>query len=89
MVERSAKPRLAHGYRFQFEPAQNCHVLLYPEGMVQLSDSAAEVLQLCTGEATVEQIISALQEKFGESDLSSDILEFLKDADEQGWIATT
>ena len=29
-------------YRLQFEEAQQCHVLLYPEGLVKLSDSAAE-----------------------------------------------
>lgn len=28
-------PMLRRGFRFQFEPAQDCHVLLYPEGMVK------------------------------------------------------
>lgn len=37
-------PALRRGFRFQFEPAQDCHVLLYPEGMVKLNDSAGEIL---------------------------------------------
>jgi pyrroloquinoline quinone biosynthesis protein D len=31
---------LARHYRFQWEPAQNAFVLLYPEGMVKLGGSA-------------------------------------------------
>ena len=38
-------PVLALGYRFQWEPAQDCHVLLYPEGMVKLNPAAAEILK--------------------------------------------
>lgn len=35
-------PRLRRGFRLQWEPVQNCHVLLYPEGMIKLNDSAGE-----------------------------------------------
>jgi pyrroloquinoline quinone biosynthesis protein D len=31
----SSIPVLALGYRFQWEPMQDCNVLLYPEGMVR------------------------------------------------------
>ena len=31
---------LARHYRFQWEPAQQAYVLLYPEGMVKLGASA-------------------------------------------------
>ena len=34
-------------YRLQFEEAQQCHVLLYPEGLVKLSDTAVEILRRC------------------------------------------
>ena len=37
-------PRLRRGFRLQWEPVQNCHVLLYPEGMMKLNDSAGEIL---------------------------------------------
>ena len=36
-------------FRLQFEPAQGCHVLLYPEGMIKLNDSASEILQQVDG----------------------------------------
>ena len=38
-----SKPRVGHGFRLQWEEAQSAYVLLYPEGMVQLNPSAAEI----------------------------------------------
>ena len=37
------KPTWRQGYRFQFEPAQKSHVILYPEGMITLNESAAAI----------------------------------------------
>ncbi|MEM7258563.1 MAG: pyrroloquinoline quinone biosynthesis peptide chaperone PqqD, partial [Pseudomonadota bacterium] len=57
-------PKLANGYRLQWEPAQDSFVVLYPEGMKVLSGSAAEIVQQCTGEQNVATIIATLEEKF-------------------------
>ena len=35
-VSLASKPVVGRGFRLQWEPAQNAHVLLYPEGMVKL-----------------------------------------------------
>ena len=40
-------PKLSRLFRMQWEEAQNAHVLLYPEGMVKLNQSAAEILKRC------------------------------------------
>ena len=40
-----AVPRLSHGARLQYEPAQQGWVLLFPEGMVKLNPSAAAPLE--------------------------------------------
>ena len=80
-------PRLGNLFRFQWEPAQQCHVLLYPEGMVKLNASAGEILALVDGERSVSQISAELQRKFPDAgDLSADVLEFLEVAREQNWI---
>ena len=76
------------GYRLQWEPVQNAHVLLYPEGMIKLSPSAAEILLLCDGERDANEIISALQVKFPEADLAADVREFLEEAHGKGWISS-
>lgn len=79
-------PTLPNGYRFQWEPAQESHVLLYPEGMKVLSDTAAEIVQLCDGEQTVGGIVKVLSDKFPDVDLRDDVIEFLQDAKTEGWI---
>jgi pyrroloquinoline quinone biosynthesis protein D len=74
-------------FRLQWEPAQNAYVLLYPEGMVKLSDSAAEILKRVNGAASISSIIQELEGAFPGTDLTADVLEFLSEAHERGWIA--
>lgn len=83
-----ARPRLAAGHRFQWEPAQNCHVLLFPEGMIKLNDSASAVLKYCGDSLTVAQIVRRLESDFPGADLQADVIEFLEDAHERGWLDT-
>lgn len=83
----NTRVRLKPIYRMQWEPAQMAHVLLYPEGMITLNDSAGEILQLCRGELTIAAIIAALEQKFPEAgSLSADIYDFLDVARTNGWI---
>lgn len=80
-------PIIASQFRLQWEPAQNAHVLLYPEGMVKLSDSAAQILRQINGSSSVTMIIEELQRIFPGADLRSDVIEFLNTALQRGWIA--
>jgi pyrroloquinoline quinone biosynthesis protein D len=79
---------IAHHFRFQWEPAQQAHVLLYPEGMVKLPGSSGEILKRVNGVATVGQIVSDLELAFPGADLRGDVLEFLEHASGKGWIRT-
>ncbi len=80
-------PALRRGYRFQWEPAQNCHVLLYPEGMIKLNDSAGAVLAEVDGARSVGAIVADLQARFpGAEGIADDILAFLEVAHERFWI---
>lgn len=79
-------PAISAHSRLQWEVAQQLHVLLYPEGMVKLSDSAAEILKHVDGVATVADIIGALELTYSGADLASDVVEFLNSAYERGWI---
>lgn len=80
-------PGLRPGFRFQWEPAQNAHVLLYPEGMVRLNDSAGAILKEVNGERSVGDIVARLEQQFPEAgSLESDVSDFLKDVEQQRWI---
>ena len=74
------------GHRLQWEETQGCFVILFPEGMVQLSASAGEIMQLCDGDNTVADIIEQLTEKFPGADLSDDVIDFFTEAEENGWV---
>lgn len=78
---------IATGMRFQWEPAQSVYVLLYPEGMVQLNRPAGEILSRCDGR-TIQEIVKGVEEAFGASGLEADVVEFLEDAVNKGWITT-
>lgn len=81
------RPEIATpSFRFQWEEAQQAHVLLYPEGMVRLNPSAGAILQLCDGDRTVTEIIGALNAQFPDVDLAHDVRQFLETATDNGWI---
>jgi pyrroloquinoline quinone biosynthesis protein D len=87
MISMASIPSLARHYRMQWEQAQGCHVLLYPEGMIKLNDSAAEILLQCDGCNNVAGIVTALEHKFPSAEgLDIDVIEFVGGAHGEGWI---
>jgi len=80
-------PSLNSMFRFQWEKAQNCFVLLFPEGMVKLNDSAGEIMQLIDGKKNVQQITDTLQSKFPDAgNLAPDVNEFITTGIEKKWL---
>ncbi len=85
-ISTSARPSLGRGFRLQWEPAQQAHVLLYPEGMVKLNGSAGEILKRCDGARTVGEIVSALETTFAATGLADDVTAFMSVAVEKRWL---
>jgi pyrroloquinoline quinone biosynthesis protein D len=86
MSELNAKPKLARLFRMQWEEAQGAYVLLYPEGMVKLNQSAGEILKRCDGERDVQAIITDIEQTFSATGLEKDVTGFIEIATERGWI---
>ncbi len=76
-------------HRLQWEEAQQKDVILYPEGMVELNQSSAEILKMCDGSRNLQQIVHDLEQKFGTTGLKDDIIQFLEIALQNGWIERT
>ncbi len=85
-IDTSQTINLAPGHRLQWEPAQNAHVILYPEGMVELNQTSAEILKLCTGELSFDEIVSQLEQQFNVQGIANDVAEFIQVALNNGWI---
>ena len=81
------KPRLSRLFRMQWEETQDNYVLLYPEGMVKLNQSAAEILKRCDGRHSVPAIVEELEQAFNAGGLKDDVDDFLRVANERGWFA--
>jgi len=80
-------PRFRRGFRFQWEPAQEGYVLLYPEGMVKLNGSAGAILNAVDGERSTGDIVSLLEQQFPDAGpLAQDVTDFLQHAEQQHWI---
>jgi pyrroloquinoline quinone biosynthesis protein D len=83
-----SQPRLGTGFRLQWEAVQNCHVLLYPEGMVKLNQTAGEIMTRCDGERRIADIAVDLESAFNASGLEGDVLAFVEMAVKQQWLST-
>ena len=85
-----ARPSLAKGVRLQADSGTGKSVLLYPEGIVELNETAHEILSRCDGR-TLSEIISELAEEY-EADrtaIAADVNETLADLQRRNLIEFT
>jgi len=78
-IERSAVPRLAAGVRLS-KSSQQPRVLLLPERAFRLNPSSLEIIELCDGLHTVQQIAESLQAKYSKGEpsrITDDVLAYL------------
>ena len=78
---------IARHYRLQWEEAQQCYVLLFPEGMIKLNGGAGEVLKRIDGTQTVADIVADIRQTFPDvPDIEGDIIAMLGLALEKAWL---
>ena len=85
-MDTTARPTIGRGFRLQWEPAQEAHVLLYPEGMVKLNQTAAAILTRCNGRRTVADIVTDLETTYTLTGLTQDVCAFIAIALERTWV---
>ena len=85
-IDAATTPRVSKRFRLQWEEAQQAWVLLYPEGMVKLNQSAGEILKRCDGIRSVTEIVADLEAAFNASGLAAEVDAFLLMAEAQNWI---
>ena len=90
MIAGSAQPTLARGVRLQTDSKTGNSVLLFPEGVLELNETAQEILARCDGR-TVSEIIRALAEEYDVDSqmLSADVGETLADLQRRKLIELT
>jgi len=63
--------------RLQWDEVRQRHVLLYPEGLVALNPTSAEILELCDGHRSVADISRTLEQRYAAAGIERDVQEFL------------
>lgn len=83
-----ARPRLAPHFVFRWEASQDSFILLYPEGLIKLNQSAGEILKRCDGLRRVADIIEELQTAFpgGAVTIAEGARAFIDIASTKGWL---
>lgn len=79
--DEQSRPGLARGVRLQMDAKTGEPVLLFPEGVLYLSETAKEIVSRCNGERTVSGIVSSLAEEYDveQETLRQDVLDCLND----------
>jgi pyrroloquinoline quinone biosynthesis protein D len=80
------RPRLATGARLRYDEVREEHLLLIPEGAVRLNPTAAEVLELCDGERSIDDIVAALSARYDGADLRDDVVELVDAMTQKGLV---
>jgi pyrroloquinoline quinone biosynthesis protein D len=86
----TAQPRLAKGVRLQSDSATGKSVLLFPEGVVEVNETAHEILTRCDGR-TVSEIVQVLAEEYDADPaaLATDVRDTLADLQQRRLIELT
>jgi pyrroloquinoline quinone biosynthesis protein D len=79
-------PRLVTGARLRYDEVREEHLLLIPEGAVRLNPTAAEVLELCDGARSLDDIVGALSARYEGADLRDDVLALVDAMAQQGLV---
>jgi pyrroloquinoline quinone biosynthesis protein D len=80
------RPRLVTGSRLRYDDVREQHVLLVPEGAVQLNPTAAEVLELCDGLRSLDEIVVVLTDRYEGADLGDDVRELVDGMAQKGLV---
>ncbi len=74
-----SQPRLAPGCRWSTQGEQK--VVLFPEGMIRVQGTGQDILELCDGERTIQEIVGTLSGQYGTADpvkIMEDVSSFLE-----------
>jgi pyrroloquinoline quinone biosynthesis protein D len=83
----TAVPRMSRGVRFRRDPDGSA-MLLVPEGIVRLNDSAAATLELVDGTRTLTAIVDALCVRYAvpREEASRDVDDLIERLSRRGYV---
>ena len=88
-ISEGSRPVLARHAKLKFDEARKVWVILVPERVLAPDEIAVEILQLCDGIRSVDQIIDVLAAKYTADGgmIGADVIAMLRDLAEKGFLA--
>lgn len=88
-ITEESRPVLARHAKLKFDEARQVWVILVPERVLAPDEIAVEILQLCDGVRSVDQIIDVLAAKYAADRgvIGTDVIAMLRDLAEKGFLA--
>ncbi len=88
VIDVGHRPEVNPLFLFRWEDTQASYVLLYPEGVVKLNDTAGEILKRCDGTKTVGDLIDEMKGFFlgPPHTVEQGVRKFLEVSYAKGWI---
>jgi pyrroloquinoline quinone biosynthesis protein D len=77
------RPQLRRGVRIGSDPLSDDTVLLFPEGVLMLNETAAAIVRQCDGGRTVAEVVVAVSEDYDDVAVD-DVVSLMQDLVAQG-----
>ena len=83
-------PKLPRHAKLRFDKPRDQWIILAPERVFELDDIAYEIVSLCDGERTLEQVVEVLAGKFEapSETIAKDVTEMLQGLADRGYVVT-
>ncbi|MGH3925685.1 MAG: pyrroloquinoline quinone biosynthesis peptide chaperone PqqD [Pseudonocardiaceae bacterium] len=82
------RPQLRRGVRTGTDPLSGETVLLFPEGVLIMNETAAAVVRQCNGSHTVADMLRSVSETYDDVAVG-DVMSLLQDLTAQGLLVTS
>ncbi|OQM75033.1 pyrroloquinoline quinone biosynthesis protein PqqD [Pseudaminobacter manganicus] len=81
IVSGQSVPRLPRHVRIQFDPVRQAHAVLSPEKVFWPNEASLDILKLCDGRRTVDEITEDLARDYDASpqEMAGDVAAFLQE----------
>lgn len=83
-MQSNSSPYLACGVRLFWDEVRQQRFLLFPEGAIQLNQTAWAILERCDRNHTIHQIIAELALQFPNASIEADVYELIAKISQRG-----
>ena len=81
-------PRLADKARLKWDAVREKNLLLFPEGVLVLNQTANDILALCDGQRSVADIAAVLAKQYNHDGIAGDVAEIFQKLLDKGLVKT-